>query len=252
MEVRALFGRFVWSWHLWRHKRHNPSFPRFGDQPTPKQDLTTGEFRFTALCKKQTTPEDRIASDTNYFHRIQTRKFANASYDPHYAVAERHLIFLPICKMVLQNNRRFCAFVCLVKDIYWNSIDTTANVVSYVKCLVKDDNQAQKCLRNAKCFWNQCKIISLIEQIHRLTTKIPTSLDEALCQFIRQMLFAMRQNWWVQRYEVFVSMPNFTLHKGEGCLYSIVEKAIMKMQKKTQRHTRGLAAQFIDFLHALQ
>ena len=35
----------------------------------------------TALCKKQTSREDRIASDTNYFHRIQTaRKFANASY----------------------------------------------------------------------------------------------------------------------------------------------------------------------------
>jgi len=45
-------------------------------------------------------------------------------------------------------------------------------------------------------------------------------------------------------------MPNFTLHKGEGYLDSVVEKAIMKMQKKTQRHTRGLAARFIDFLHA--
>jgi len=52
------------------------------------------------------TPEDRIASDANYFHRIQTtRKFSNASYEPHYAIAERHLIFLNICKMVLQNNR---------------------------------------------------------------------------------------------------------------------------------------------------
>ena len=60
----------------------------------------------TALCKKQTTPEDRIVSDTNYFHRIQTKiKFANVSNEPHYAVAERHLIFLHICKMVLQNNR---------------------------------------------------------------------------------------------------------------------------------------------------
>jgi len=62
----------------------------------------------------------------------------------------------------------------------------------------------------------------------------------------------MRQNWWVQRYGVFVSIPNFTLQKGEGCLDSIVEKAIMKMQKKTQRHTKGLAMQFIDFLHALE
>jgi len=47
-------------------------------------------------------------------------------------------------------------------------------------------------------------------------------------------------------------MPNFTLQKGEGCLDSVVEKAIMKMQKKAQRHTRGLAAQFIDFLHVLE
>jgi len=47
-------------------------------------------------------------------------------------------------------------------------------------------------------------------------------------------------------------MHNFTLQKGDGCLDSIVEKAIMKMQKKTQRHTRGLAAQFINFLHALE
>jgi len=47
-------------------------------------------------------------------------------------------------------------------------------------------------------------------------------------------------------------MPNFTLQKGEGCLDSVVEKAIMKMQKKTQWNTRGLAVQFIDFLHALE
>ena len=47
-------------------------------------------------------------------------------------------------------------------------------------------------------------------------------------------------------------MPNFTLQKREGCLNSVVEKAIMKMQKKTERHTRGLAAQFIDFLDALK
>jgi len=33
-----------------------------------------------------------MASDANYFHRIQTaRKFASASYEPHYAAAERHL-----------------------------------------------------------------------------------------------------------------------------------------------------------------
>ena len=103
-----------------------------------------------------------------------------------------------------------------------------------------------------QCFWNQFKILSVIQQIHRLTTKIPIDLYEALCQFIRQMLFAMRQNWWVQRNGVFVRMPNFTLQKGEGCLDSVVEKAIRKMQKKTQRHTRGLTAQFIDFLHALE
>jgi len=62
----------------------------------------------------------------------------------------------------------------------------------------------------------------------------------------------MRQNWWVQRYRVFVRLSNFTLQKGEGCLDSVVEKAIMKMQKKTQSHVRGLAAQFIDFLHAVE
>ena len=121
-----------------------------------------------------------------------------------------------------------------------------------MKCLVKDDYQAQKCLRNAKCFWNQCKILSVLEQIHRLTTEIPTDLDEALCQFNWQMLFAMWQNGWVQTYGVFVSLPYFTLRKVEGCLDSIVEKAIMKMQEKTQRHTRDLAAQFIDFLQALE
>jgi len=47
-------------------------------------------------------------------------------------------------------------------------------------------------------------------------------------------------------------MPNFTLQKREGCLDSVVEKAIMKMQKKTQRHTRGLVAQLIDFLHSIE
>ena len=31
-----------------------------------------------------------------------------------------------------------------------------------------------------RCFLNQCKILSVIEQIHHLTTKIPTDLDEAL------------------------------------------------------------------------
>jgi len=84
-----------------------------------------------APCRKQTTLEDRIASDIYYFRRIQTaRKFANASYEPYCAIAERHLIFLHICKMVLQNNRWFCAFVYLAKDINWNSVETTANVVS--------------------------------------------------------------------------------------------------------------------------
>ena len=86
-----------------------------------------------------------------------------------------------------------------------------------------------------------------MEKIYRLTTKIPIDLDEALCQFIRQMLFAMRQNWWVQRYGVFVSMPNFTLQKREGRLDPLVEKAIMKMQKKTPRHTKGLACSLSIF-----
>jgi len=33
---------------------------------------------------------------------------------------------------------------------------------------------------------------------------------------------------------------------------SVVEKAIVKMQKKTQRHTRGLGAHFIDFCARLR
>jgi len=37
------------------------------------------------------------------------------------------------------------------------------------------------------------------EQIHSVTKKLPTDLDEALCQFIQQMLSAMRRNWWLQR-----------------------------------------------------
>jgi len=45
-------------------------------------------------------------------------------------------------------------------------------------------------------------------------------------------------------------MSNFTLQKGEGCFDSVIEKAIMKMQKKSQWHTGGLAAQFIGVLHA--
>jgi len=47
-------------------------------------------------------------------------------------------------------------------------------------------------------------------------------------------------------------MPNFTLEKAEGCLDSVVEKVIMEMQKKTQGHTRSLAAQCIDLLHSLE
>jgi len=52
--------------------------------------------------------------------------------------------------------------------------------------------------------------------------------------------------------EFLSACPILLLLKGEGCLDSVVEKAIMKMLTKTQRHKRGLAAQFIDFLHALE
>jgi len=94
----------------------------------------------------------------------------------------------------------------------------------------------------------------VIEQIHRLTTKIPTDLDEALCQFIRQLLFTNT----IELVGTKIGVPNFTLQKyaqfslqkGEDCFDSVVEKAIMKMQKN-QHRTRGLAAQFIDFLHTL-
>jgi len=55
--------------------------------------------------RSESTLQKTNDSNANYFHRIQTaRKFAYASCELHYAVAERHLIFLRICKMVLQNN----------------------------------------------------------------------------------------------------------------------------------------------------
>jgi len=70
------------------------------------------------------------------------------------------------------------------------------------------------------------------------------------------MLFAMRQSWWVQRYGVFVSMPNFVLQKVEGLSWSSCWKShhenAGKAKKKTQRDTRGLAAQFINFSLALE
>jgi len=43
------------------------------------------------------------------------------------------------------------------------------------------------------------------------------------------MFFAMRQNWWVQRYGVLVSMLNFTLQKVEVCPDPVVEKIIVKI-----------------------
>ena len=67
--------------------------------------MKTNNSSVTALCKTQTTLEDSIASGANYFHRTPTaRKFAYASCEPHYVIAETHLSFLHICKMVLQNN----------------------------------------------------------------------------------------------------------------------------------------------------
>ena len=67
-----------------------------------------------------------------------------------------------------------------------------------------------------QCFLNQCKIISIIEQNHRLTTKMPTDLDEALCQLIRQRLFAMRQNWWVTEIWSFCQHAQFYFGERRG------------------------------------
>jgi len=50
----------------------------------------------------------------------------------------------------------------------------------------------------------------------------------------------------------FCQHTQFYFGERRCCLDSVVEKVIMQMQKKTQRHTRSLAAQFIDFLHALE
>jgi len=60
-----------------------------------------------ALFKKQMTLEERIAPDTKYFHGIEkARNFARAHREPHYAIAvtQRHLLFMHIRKIVLQNN----------------------------------------------------------------------------------------------------------------------------------------------------
>jgi len=45
----------------------------------------------------------------------------------------------------------------------------------------------------------------------------------------------------------FCQHAQFDLQKEECCFYSVVEKNIVKLQKKTEWHTRGLDAQFIDF-----
>jgi len=55
-------------------------------------------------------------------------------------------------------------------------------------------------------------------------TKIPTDLDEALCQFIRQMLFAMRQNWWVQGYEFLSACPILLCRKEKVVFIQLFKK----------------------------
>ena len=103
-----------------------------------------------------------------------------------------------------------------------------------------------------RCFWNQCKILSVIEQIHHLTTKIPTDLDEAL-QYISSFDRCCSPCDRIDGYrdmEFLSACPILLCRKETAVL--VVEKAIMKMQKKTQRHTKGLTTQFIDFLYALE
>ena len=67
------------------------------------------------------------------------------------------------------------------------------------------------------------------------------------------MLFTMRQSWWVayRDMEFLLAYAQFHFTQIASCV-PVVEKVIMKMQKKSQWHTRGLAAQFIAFLHALE
>jgi len=68
--------------------------------------LTCCSNKRISTSQKYAILENRIASDADNFHRIQTaRKFAYASCEQHYTVAERHMIFLRFRKMVLQKNR---------------------------------------------------------------------------------------------------------------------------------------------------
>ena len=103
-----------------------------------------------------------------------------------------------------------------------------------------------------QCFWNhECKYLSVKEQIHCLMTMIPTDLDEALHQFIWQMLFAMRQKWWVQIYGVFVSMPNFTLQKRELSWFSCWKSHHENAEQNWTAFQR-LSRAVYRFLHALK
>jgi len=50
----------------------------------------------------------------------------------------------------------------------------------------------------------------------------------------------------------FCQRAQFYFTEKRGLSWFSCLKGIMKMQKRTQRRTKGLAAQFIDFLHALE
>jgi len=77
-----------------------------------------------------------------------------------------------------------------------------------------------------------------MEQIHRLMTKIPTDLDEALCQFIRQMLFAMRRIGEYRDMEFLSSYPILLCRKERIVLIQLLKKPSCKCRRKLTGYER--------------
>jgi len=100
--------------------------------------------------------------------------------------------------------------------------------------------QAQKCLNIA--FEINVKNFGCREN-SRSNEKLPTGLDEALRQCIRLMFFAMRQNWWLQRYGVFVCIPSFALQKVACCRVPVVKQVVMKTQEKQRGEFNAIRRQ---------
>jgi len=88
--------------------------------------------------------------------------------------------------MFLQNSRWFCAFVCLVRvKQRWN--DRKRCLLSEVPCerWLSGIKMLEKCKLFLKSVQNSFGYTAKSPS----NDKIPTNLNEALCQFIRQMLF---------------------------------------------------------------